>query len=117
MVFVNTLTADCKYPLQYSENFQLPIQMQLSEKRKKVFFEFFVPFMESTSNFKHFEKTMMILANVFRKLQAVKNFVTPLRKNRRFGTRLESRHGKVSRYIRNLYENAFIMFFHQFDSS
>ena len=46
--------------------------MQLSEKRKKVFFEFFVPFMESTSNFKHFEKTMMVLANVFRKLQAVK---------------------------------------------
>ena len=34
---------------------QLPIQMQLSEKRK-TFSQFFVPFLESTSNFKYFEK-------------------------------------------------------------
>ena len=54
-VFVNTLTADGKYPVQGCENLQLPIQMQLSEKRK-TFSEFFVPFLESTSNFKHFEK-------------------------------------------------------------
>ena len=36
------------------ENLQLPIQMQLSEKQKK-FWQSFVPFLESTSNFKHFE--------------------------------------------------------------
>ena len=30
-VFVNTLTADCKYPVQDCENLPLPIQMQLSE--------------------------------------------------------------------------------------
>ena len=34
VVFVNTLTADCKYPVQYCKNLQLPIQMQLSEKQK-----------------------------------------------------------------------------------
>ena len=55
VVFVNRLTADGKYPVQDCENLQLPIQMQLSEKRK-TFSEFFVPFLESTSNFKHFEK-------------------------------------------------------------
>ena len=33
-VFVNALTADGKYPIQGCEKFQLPIQMQLSEKRK-----------------------------------------------------------------------------------
>ena len=55
-VFVNTLTADGKYPVQGCENLQLPIQMQLSEKRK-TFSEFFVPFLESTSNFKYFQKT------------------------------------------------------------
>ena len=54
-VFVNTLTTDGKYPVQGCENLQLPIQMQLSEKRK-TFSEFFVPFLESTSNFKHFER-------------------------------------------------------------
>ena len=53
-VFVNTLTADDKYPVQDCENLQLLIQMQLSEKRK-TFSEFFVPFLDSTSNFKHFE--------------------------------------------------------------
>ena len=33
-VFINTLTAEDKYPVQEFENLQLPIQMQLSEKRK-----------------------------------------------------------------------------------
>ena len=47
-MFVNTYTADW-------ENLQLLIQMQLSEKRKR-FSEFLVPFLESTSNFEHFEK-------------------------------------------------------------
>ena len=40
-VFVNTLTADGKYPVQGCENLQLPIQMQLSEKQK-TFPQFFV---------------------------------------------------------------------------
>ena len=31
-VFVNTLTAAVKYPVQSFKNFQLQIQMQLSEK-------------------------------------------------------------------------------------
>ena len=46
-IFVNTLTPDGKYPVPGSENLQLPIQMQLSEKQK-TFSEFFVPFLEST---------------------------------------------------------------------
>ena len=33
-VVFNTLLADGKYPVQDCENLQLPIQMQLSEKRK-----------------------------------------------------------------------------------
>ena len=32
-VFVNTLPVDGKYPVQSCENLQLPIQIQLSEKR------------------------------------------------------------------------------------
>ena len=54
-VFVNTLTADGKYPVQDCQNLQLPIQMQLSQKRE-TFSEFFLPFLESTSNFEHFER-------------------------------------------------------------
>ena len=54
-VFVNILTADEEYPVQDCEHLQLLIQMQLSEKRK-TFSQFFVPFLESTPNFKRFER-------------------------------------------------------------
>ena len=46
-VFVNTLTSDGKYPVQGCENLELPIQTQLSEKRKS-FSEVFVPILDST---------------------------------------------------------------------
>ena len=55
VVFLNRSTADGNYPVQDCENLQHAIQMQLSEKRK-TFIAFFVLFLESTSNFKHFEK-------------------------------------------------------------
>ena len=54
-MFVNALTADGKYPVQGSENLQRAIQMQLSEKEKN-FSQLFVPFLNSTSKFKHLEK-------------------------------------------------------------
>ena len=55
-VFVNTLTADAKYPVEDCENLQLPFQIQLCEKRK-TFPQFFIPFLESTSNLQqHFER-------------------------------------------------------------
>ena len=54
-VFVNTLTPDDKYRVQHSENLTLPIQVQLCEKRETLS-QFFVPFLYSTSNLKHFER-------------------------------------------------------------
>ena len=55
VVFVNTLTAVGKYPVEDCENLKLPIQMQLSQKLKNAS-QFSVPFLESISNFKYFEK-------------------------------------------------------------
>ena len=52
---VNTFTSDGKDPIKGSENLQLPIQMQLSQKRK-TFSQFFVPSLDSTSNFEHFDR-------------------------------------------------------------
>ena len=72
--------------------------MKLSEKQKN-YSQFFVPYLESTSNFKHLEKNIMVIANVFQKLQTVKNFFPPLCKKCRFETRLDSRHEKVSRIV------------------
>ena len=54
-IFVNTLTADGNYPVQGCENLQLPFQMIQSEKGEP-FSEVFVPFLNFTSNFEHFER-------------------------------------------------------------
>ena len=54
-LFRNTLTSNDKYPVRDCVNLLSPIQMQLSLK-PTIFSHFFVPFLESTSNFKHFEK-------------------------------------------------------------
>ena len=52
-VFPNTLTANEKYRVRNGENLSSPIQIKLSLIRK-TFSDFFVPSLESTSNFKHF---------------------------------------------------------------
>ena len=54
-IFPNTLTANDNYPVEDSGNLSFPIQMQLSLKPKN-FSNFVDPFLESTSNFKHFER-------------------------------------------------------------
>ena len=53
--FLNTLTANYEYSRSNRENVPLQIQMQLSEK-PKIFCCIFIPFLESTLNFKHSEK-------------------------------------------------------------
>ena len=98
-MFLNTLSAHGKYPIEDWENLPLPIQMHISEKRK-TFSKFFVRYLESTSSFKDLEKKrMMVIANVFPKLQSVKNFVRPLCKKRRFRTRFDTQHDKVSQIL------------------
>ena len=54
-MFRNTWSANDKYPIRECENFSSPIQMQLVLKLK-TFYHSFVPFLESKSNFKRFEK-------------------------------------------------------------
>ena len=57
-VFVHTVTADDKYPVQDCENLPLPIIWK-TKNFSSIFFFFFVfvfSFLESTSNFKGFEK-------------------------------------------------------------
>ena len=54
-LFRNTLTANDNYPVEDSVNFLSPIRMEFYLK-STIFSDFFVSFLESTSNFKHFEK-------------------------------------------------------------
>ena len=97
-VFLNTLAAHAKYPVQDWNNLQLPIQMQLSEKRK-TFSQIFLPVLECTSNFKYFRKSTIVIANVFPKLQTVKIFVRLLCKKPFFRTRFDNQHVKVSQIL------------------
>ena len=97
-VVVNKLTADGKYPLRNCENLRLPIQMQLSRKQKS-FSQFLIPFLESALNFKHFDKKMIVIANVSLKLQAVKDLVRSLSKKRCLRTLVDSQHVKGSQTL------------------
>ena len=54
-MFLNAWIAADKDPVQECENLRFPIEMELSEKPKD-FSQFLVPFSESSSNFKCFEK-------------------------------------------------------------
>ena len=54
-MFRNSLTANDNYPVQDSENLSSPIQMELYLK-PTMFPDIFVSFLQSTSNFKHFER-------------------------------------------------------------
>ena len=54
-MFRKTLTANDKYTVRDCLNLSSPIQMQLSLK-PTFFSDFFLPFLESTSDFQHFQK-------------------------------------------------------------
>ena len=71
-VFLNTLTADNKYPVQDCENLRLPIQMQLCEKQK-TFSQFLLHFWNLHQILNILKEKIIVIANVFPKLHTVKN--------------------------------------------
>ena len=68
-------------------------------KNEKFVSDFFLEFMEHTSNFKHFLKNKIVIANVFRKFQTVKDLVRPLSKNRRLRNSFENLHVQGSQTL------------------
>ena len=76
-MFFNTLTAQGKYPFEDSKSLPLPFQMQLSEKRK-TFSQFFFDYRNLYQVSNILKKMIMVIANVFPKLQTVKILVRPL---------------------------------------
>ena len=62
-MFRNTLTANEKYPALDCVQLSSPIQMELSLK-PTIFPDFFVSFLHSPSNFKHFEEKSARQSNV-----------------------------------------------------
>ena len=80
-------------------------------KNRKIFLNFLFHFWNLHHILNILKKKMIIIANVFPKFHTVKNFDTPLYKKRRFGTRLDSRHVKVSRILAKSPSECFYQFF------
>ena len=95
---VNTLISDGKYPVQGCENLQLPIQMQLSVKRK-TFSDFFFHFWILHQILNILKENMIVIANVIPKQQTVKVFVRKLSKEHRFRTSFGNQHVKASQML------------------
>ena len=77
------------------------------------FSQFFVPFLNSTSNLEHFEKKEVVIANLFPKLQSVKIFVRKRSKEHRLRTGFGSQHVKASQM---LVKSRWERFYHVFSS-
>ena len=95
-VFVYVLTADGKYPVQGFENFQLRNEIQLSGKRKNFFLNFLLHFWNLHQILTIFKEKMIVIANVFSKLQTAKVFVRKLSKELRFRIGFGIQHVKAS---------------------
>ena len=76
-VFISTLTADDKYPLQDCGIFQFIIQMQLYLKRE-LFLNFLCYLWDLHEILNIFQKKMIAIGNVFPKLQTVKELIEKL---------------------------------------
>ena len=92
---LNTLTYDGKDPIQGRENLQLQFKCNYLEN-EKTFLNFLFHFWILHQIFKTLEEKMIIIANVFPKLQNVKIFVRKLSKEQRFRTGFCSQHVKSS---------------------
>ena len=73
-LFVNRLTVDEKHYVLNRDNLMQPIQIRLS-KKEKTFLKFFLEFLKSILNFKHFPKKMSLIADVFPEIPAPKIMV------------------------------------------
>ena len=110
--FVNTWTADYKYPVPDCENLPSPIQIQLSSKQKR-----FSSFLFHLSNLHQilnlFKEKKIFLANVFLKLATVQGLVTSLTIQHRLKTSFASQH--VKRF-QTLVKSSSEHFYHIFSS-
>ena len=67
--------------------------------KSKTFSHFNIPFLETKSNFKHFEQKMIVIATLFRKLQTVKDLDRQLSKKHTFRAPFDSQHVKGSQTL------------------
>ena len=74
-LLVNTLTVDQKDYLLNRDNLTQTIQIHLFQKQKTFSVLFFLAFLKSILNFKHFLKKITQIVDVFRDIPPPKNMV------------------------------------------
>ena len=90
---MNIYPADDKYSLLNRDNLRQTIQRQLSQK-PKTFSQFLSPFLKPTLNFGPFNKRMTPIADVFPKLQTLKNVAEKISKKSSFRGHFDKQHAK-----------------------
>ena len=91
-LLVNRLTTNKKYSFLNRENLTQPTEMDLSLKQKT--FSRYSGFLKSPLNFRHFQKKMILIADVFPKLRTKKDVVRSISNKSRFRRPLDREHGK-----------------------
>ena len=110
-LFLNTWTADYKYPLTDCENLKFTIQIQLFKKKKKHFLSFLFHWCNLHQILNIFKKKKILLANVFPKLTTIQGLVVPLTIQRRLKTSFESQHVKrFQTLVKSLWEQFYQIF-------
>ena len=109
-MFRKTLTANDKYPVRDCENLPAPNQMQLSFN-PKTFAHSLVPFLESTLNFKRFEKKDDRHSYFTSGIKTVKDLLRPLSEKHTFRAPFYSQHVKGSQFLVKSSWNHFMIFF------
>ena len=110
-VFVNTWTADYKYPLPDFGNLPFPIKSSYLQK-KKHFLGFLFHLWNLHQILNNFKKKKIVIGNVFPKLATVQGLVTPLTIQRRLKTSFDSQHVKrFQRLVKTPWEYFYHIFF------
>ena len=81
-------------------------------KNEKLFRSFFFHFWNLQQILNIFKNKKVVIANVFSKLQNVKDLIRPLSKKRRFRTSFDSQHIKVSQILAKSAWERFCHIFH-----
>ena len=108
-LIVNTLDADDKYPVLNNDNLTIPIQMQLSVK-KKVFLNLFLLFWSQAEILNLLKKNMTLIAFVFRKLQTPNTSWDKCLKSPVSENPSRSNIGHVRKHCWNRHHSIFIIF-------
>ena len=87
------MAANDKYPILNEDNLTVPIQMQLSRK-KKYFSQFFALISKSRLNFKHFEEKDGPHRFCISEITDFENVLRSMSKMSRFSGPFEKQHGK-----------------------